>query len=133
MRVWKKFLAVAALAPVLATAGYIGYLWITYIDETVSAGTAYGFSIGASKQEALMSANNLNGHPRAVLYVSYGPRAGENFTAVPSASQIDQLQAHDRWDVLLDGSGKFFNSVRLTFRDGKLVEIHRHRKHFELP
>lgn len=133
MRLWQKTLVVAVLAPILAIAGYIGYLWATYLDETVTSGTAYGFTIGASKQETLRSASSLRSHPHAVVYVSYGPRAGDNFTIAPSPTHIEQLQGHDRWDVLLDGDGKFFNSARLTFRDGKLVEIHRHRQHFELP
>ena len=131
MRLWQKTLAIATLAPILAVAGYLAYLWATYIDETVTSGTAYGFAIGASKQESLTSANRIS--TNAVVYVSYGPRAGDHFTVTPVPSHIEQLQQHDQWDVLLDGDGKFFNSVRLTFRNGELAEIHRHRQHFELP
>ena len=31
---------------------YIGYLYATYIDDTVNTGSAYGFTIGQSKHEA---------------------------------------------------------------------------------
>ena len=133
MRLWQKTLAVAVLAPVIAVAGYIGYLWVTYLDETITSGVAYGFTVGASKQETLGSASRLRDYPHAVVYVSYGPRAGDNFTIPPSRARIEHLEVHDQWDVLLDGNGKFFNSIRLTFKDGKLAEIYRHRKHFELP
>ena len=133
MRLWQKALAIAVLVPGLAIGGYVTYLWVTYIDETVTSGTAFGFTIGATKHEALASAGALTNHPDTVVYVSYGPRAGDNFTVPPSPTHIGQLQGHDRWQVLLDGDGNFFNSTRLIFRDGKLAEIHRHRQHFELP
>lgn len=133
MRQWKIILALAVLVPILAVAGYAGYLWATYLDETVVSGTAYGFTIGASKQEALAAARRLDDHARAVVYVSYGPRAGEHFSIAPSQARIEQLQGQDQWEVLLDGTGKFFNSIRLTFREGRLIEIHRHRKHFDGP
>ncbi|MGY1522138.1 hypothetical protein ACW5DW_17120 [Luteimonas sp. A482] len=133
MRLWQKILAAAVLVPTLVIAGYIGYLWATYIDETITSGAAHGFTIGASKQDALASVSHLSSHPDAVVYVSHGPRAGDNFSIVPSPAELGRLQEHDQWVVLLDGNDKFFNSVRLTFRDGALAEIHRHRKHFELP
>lgn len=133
MRLWQKTLAVSILAPILAIAGYVFYPWNTYVDETITAGAAYGFTIGNSKQEVLASVSRLNEHPHAVVYVSYGPKAGDNFTAIPSPTRLGQLQEHDQWSVLLDGGGKFSNSIRLTFRDGQLGEIYRHRQHFELP
>ncbi len=134
MRLWQKTLTIATLVPILVVAGYVAYFCATYIDETITSGTAYEFSIGTSKQVALTSVDRLSNYPNAVVYVSYGPRAGDNFTVAPVAAHIAQLQQHDQWDVLLDGDdGKFSNSVRLTFRDGKLTEIHRHRQHFELP
>lgn len=133
MQRWRRVLALAVLAPILAFAGYAAYLWATHLDETVVSGTVYGFTIGASKQEALAAARILNDHPHAVVYISYGPRAGDHFSIAPSQVRIEQLQAHDQWDVLLDGAGKFFNSVRLTFNDGRLVEIHRYRQRFEMP
>lgn len=133
MRLWKRILIIAVLAPILAVAGYAGYLWATYLDETVVSGTAYGFTIGASMEEALGAARNLRDHPHAVVYVSHGQRAGDRSTIAPAQARIDQLQMYDQWDVLLDGADNFFNSIRLTFRDGKLVEIHRHRQYFEFP
>ncbi|MCL6711675.1 hypothetical protein M8R20_32305 [Pseudomonas sp. R2.Fl] len=128
-----KILTIAVLVPILAVAGYVGYLWATYLDETLVSGAAYGFTIGASKQEALAAARSLDDYPHAVLYISYGPRAGDHFSIAPSQARIEQLQAYDQWDVLFNGSDKFFNSVRLTFNDNRLVEIHRHRQRFEMP
>jgi len=133
MRLWKKIAASVVLAPILIVVGYIAYLWASYIDNTVASGTAYGFTIGSSKQDALASTGNLSDYPHATVYVDYGPRAGDNFTVAPLPSNLGKLQQHDRWNVLLRGNDKFFDSVRLTFRNGKLVEIYRHRQNFELP
>ncbi len=133
MRPLKKILTMALLAPILAFAGYAAYLWATYLDDTVVSGTAYGFTIGASKREVLAAARSLDDHPHAVVYASYGQRAGDHLSVALSQVRIEQLQGHDQWDILLDGPDNFFNSVGLTFSDGKLVEIHRHRQHFELP
>lgn len=133
MRLWKKTLAVAVLVPILVVSGYVIYLWATYIDEATVTGSAHGFTIGTSKREALDSVRRLGNYPHAVVYVSYGPRAGDHFTVDPASAHVEQLQEHEIWKVLLEGKGKFFNSVRLTFRDGELVEIYRHRQHFELP
>lgn len=133
MRSWHKLLVTAVALPLLAVASYVAYLAATYIDETVTSGSAYGFEIGTTKQDALSSSVRLSGYPNAVIYVSYGPRAGDNFSIAPSAAQLDELESHHEWEVLLDDDGNFFNTIRLTFGDGRLVEIHRHRKHFELP
>lgn len=72
-------------------------------------------------------------HPKAAIYVPYGSRPGDHFTLGPSDMKVSKLESHDRWDVLLDGPGKFFNSVTLTFDEERLVKIHRHRSLFELP
>ncbi len=133
MRLWQKMMAVAVLIPFLGVSGYATYLWATYIDETTVSGSAQGFTIGTSKQQVLASVRHLTSYPHAVVYVSYGHRAGDNFTVDPVSADLDLLREHDQWRVLLDGEGEFFNSVRLSFRDGELVEIHRHRQRFELP
>ena len=131
MRNWQKALLVAVAVPFLIVGTYIGYLAATYIDETVTSGSAYGFDIGASRREAVHSAAALS--PNAVIYVNHGPRAGDNFSVQPALSQLSQLEDHNQWKVLVDGDGEFFNIVRLTFREDRLVEIHRHRQYFELP
>ncbi len=133
MRLWKKILIFSILAPIFVVAGNVIYFWATYIDETATSGTAYGFAIGSSKQDALASIRRLDKHPNAVIYVTYGSRAEDFFTVSPLPAHIEQLRQYDQWDVLLDGDGKFFNLVRLTFREGGLAEVYRHRQYFELP
>lgn len=134
MKAWHKLLLTAVLAPVLVVGGYIAYLAATYIDETVVSGSADGFTVGSSKKLALEQASaHREIHPNAVIYIGFGPRAGDRFTVAPTTDAIDRLASHDQWSLQLDGPTEFFNTIRLTFHDGRLIEIHRHRKYFELP
>jgi hypothetical protein len=134
MKLWHKFLLAAVLIPALVVGGYAAYLAATYINETVVSGSGYGFSIGSSKQHVIEQASALReAHPNAVIYIDFGPRAGDRFTVAPTSDKIDRLRPHDQWSLQLDGPTEFFNTIRLTFQDGRLVEIHRHRKYFELP
>jgi hypothetical protein len=135
---WLQALLLLLLAPpialVLLIAGMFVRFKVTYLREIVTTGTAYGFDIGASKQVTLLSASLLQAkYPNAVVYVTTGPRAGDRFEAPASLESLARLSPHDRWVVLLDGSGQYWNVVRLTFEDGTLVEIYRHRQAFELP
>lgn len=113
---------------------YVGYLAITYIDDTKKEGKAYGFEIGTSKKQTFSDVRNLlDVHPRLVIYVSYGPRAGDNKTIKPLDSSYAEVKPHDNWVLLLNGKGEFFDFTRLYFEKGNLVKIHRHRQYFELP
>ena len=134
MRTWRKAILAVILTSMVAIGGYVAFLAATYVDETATSGTAYGFSIGSSKGQALAAVlRQQDKHPSVATYVKYGRRAGDNFTLSSSEMNLGTLGQHDRWDVLLDGPGEFSNSVRLTFHDDRLVEIHRHRQYFELP
>ena len=118
----------------LLVAGYIGYLTLTYIDETVVEGEAYGFKVGATKHQAFSDIKSmLNRQPKLVVYIDYGPRAGDNMTVEPVDSSFPTAAKFDSWWLLLDGKGEFFNIIRLRFNNQVLAEIHRHRQHFELP
>ena len=118
----------------LFIAGYIGYQALTYIDETVVEGEAHGFDIGEPKHQTFNDVKaRLNEHPNLVIYISYGPRAGDHMTLEPVDRSYSKASQYDSWWLLLDGEGKFFNVIRLRFDNNLLVEIHRHRQAFELP
>jgi hypothetical protein len=119
---------------VLLFAGYIAYLAATYIDESVSAGTAYGFEIGLSNKQSFQSVRKLlDKYPNLVIYYSYGNKAGDNETVHPVDNEYPKVEAQDRWTLLLDGDGKYHNVIKLSFEENKLIRIYRHRKYFELP
>ena len=115
-------------------AGYIAYLAATYIDESVTAGSAYGFEIGSSKKQSVQNVKNLlDKYPNLVIYYSYGEKAGDNETVYPIDNVYSKIEAQNHWTLLLDGEGEFFNVIKLDFNDKKLIRIYRHRKYFELP
>ena len=47
-----KRLILAGLLVAATAVAYLGYFWVTYIDETTVVGTAFGFSIGQTEAEA---------------------------------------------------------------------------------
>ena len=118
----------------LLIAGYVGYLALTYIDDTVFEGEAYGFEIGTKKLQTFSDIKPiLIEHPQLSLYISYGQRAGDNMTLDPVDNSFSEAAKYDSWWLLLDGKSEFFNIIRLRFDNERLVEIHRHRQYFELP
>jgi len=129
-----KALILIILAPFLVFAFYIGFLWATYIDQTITEGQQYGFTIGTTKYETYTNvAQLLEEHPNLVVYISYGPRAGDNITFPPTPGNYEQAQKHNNWSLLLDGDGEFFNVIKLKHENNTLQEIYRHRKYFEAP
>lgn len=126
------FCVLAAITAIIL--GYIGYYWVTYIDDTVYSGSAYGFEIGSSKKQvvrdfALVSTEYPNTH----VSVTYGERTGDSFSIPANDRVLGMLETHDHWELLLDGEWEFWNSIDLYFQDGTLIKIHRHRQYFEIP
>lgn len=125
---------VIVFAPLVAVGLYIAYLTATYIDETVTTGSEYGFTVGSSKGQTIDAVlRQRDKHPKVAIYVSFGERAGDTFTLGPAEINLGKLSPHDYWMVLLDGPDEFSDTVGLRFSDGRLTQIHRHRQYFELP
>ena len=134
MKLVLKIFAALTVIPVLLLGGLATYYWATYIDENISSGSAYGFIIGSSKEDAVMGFEKLRSeYPDMHVYVSYGERAGDNFSIPAIPVSIGNLKTHNKWDILLNGRYEFSNSTDLYFEDGNLVKIYRHRQYFELP
>lgn len=134
MRALFKAIGYAIGMIVLVTSVYIGYLWATYIDDSITSGSKYGFNIGASKLETFTGFSQLaTEHPKLQIYISYGDRAGD-FISLPAETTVfEQVSSYDNWDLQLDGQYEFHNIIRLRFESDSLYEIYRHRKYFELP
>ncbi len=129
-----KVIAAIVLLPILVIAAYVFFLWATYIDDTVTSGSKYGFTIGSSKQQMYKDLSEVkNDHKELKLYISYGPRAGDNATLPLTNDNFERALESDHWELLLDGEGEFFNVIRLKLEDKTLIQIYRHRKYFELP
>lgn len=139
--------AAAAAIVIVAIAGaYAAYLWLTYIDEITDAGNAYGLVIGETKRQTF--------EKLPVAFRRVGFEDNEVFTVVQAditlAKSLDitqgrrvmvqpnlsidgflDLSAEDRWTFYNEKNYQDF--LRLSFCDGELCRIYRHRKHFELP
>jgi hypothetical protein len=129
-----KVLATLVLIPIILIGGLVFYWWVTYLDETITVGSGYGFTIGQPKQAAAEQFDSLNNkYPDLHVYVSYGRSAGDNFSIPATPQSYNELRPHDKWDLLLQGQWKFFDSIDLYFKGDELVKIYRHRQNFELP
>ena len=120
--------------PILVISVYIFYLWATYISDVVISGEKYDFVIGQTKQQSYKNiATTIQKHPNLKIYIPYGPRVGDRMTIPYTEQNYDQAIKHNHWELLLEGDGKFFNIIRLSFESNALVQIYRHRQYFELP
>jgi len=137
-------LKVTTLLILLIVVMYPLYLWVTYIDVSYKTGSAYGLTIGDSKQKVY---NNLSipfkniTKPRDKIFIqikSTKEMAVELATDANFDVMIEPLfheagfesfKLDDNWEFYINGS--FFNVLRLKFCDEKLCEIYRHRKYFE--
>ena len=118
----------------VAIAAYIFFLWATYIDDVVTSGNKYGFTIGSSKQQTYKNIVAIKeSYPNLIIYIPYGPHAGDNMTLHPIKANFETARKHNHWELLLDGDGEFFNAIRLNHENNALTQIYRHRKYFELP
>ncbi|MGP1722230.1 hypothetical protein [Shewanella frigidimarina] len=134
MKFGLKVLAIIILIPTLFIGGLSAYWWLTYIDEDIVAGSAYGFTIGSTKEEVIVDFQSLRvKYPESHIYIRYGNRAGDNFSIPAVLKSKSQIYEYDKWNILLDGKYEFFNSIDLKFESGKLVKINKHRQNFELP
>lgn len=137
--------AAIVLASLIGLGAYGFYLWATYIDKAVDAEQAYGLSIGDTKQltfEKLPSAFSEIGDSNGIfvevraddaMAAKLGIASGRHIMVPPRLDPLgfDTLAASDQWTFYAGPSHRDF--LRLSFCDGKLCRIYRHRKYFELP
>ncbi|WP_339674173.1 hypothetical protein [Dasania marina] len=122
------------------------YLWLTYIDETTSSGSAYGLEIGSSKQDVYKSLSRILGQLKrsdesVFIEIKVTDDTARDLATNPDFNVMVEPQFHeigfstfekkDTWTFYINTS--YFNSLKLKFCNDKLCEIYRHRKYFELP
>lgn len=141
-----KTAVTAFLIPLVLLLIWVGYLWITYIDKSVTEGVAYGFEIGSTKSEIYrLLPQNLYSVARNpgmyFVYLTVTEPLASGLGALPESRLLLQTQftpygysnfeAQDVWKIYLEGS--FRDSITLLFCNDELCEIRRHRQYFELP
>lgn len=117
---------------VVGMAGYFVFLKATYIDKKVLSGEAYGFKIGDTQKETYRRTQSA--FESQTVYIlfpldknGYGPHKEFHFTE----EEYNVLREREKWEFFFDR--RFFDFLELTFENGKLTTIYRHRKNFELP
>ena len=130
----KKSFLIIALLPVVTIVGYVLFLWASTIHDSVEAGTKYGFTIGETKENAHGSLLDWRDkHPELIVftYAEVDGYAQKQF--IKLSLEFDELKNYNQWRVHLNGERLGSNSIRLTFENGSLTNIYRHRQYYELP
>lgn len=119
----------SALGAVLSLAAFIAAAFaLTYVDETIESGEAYGFAIGETKRDAF---EKILEAPFARHGVYVGPTHATLEIHGPETLAV--AARSDRWVLFLGEEPMAMDSLRLKFADERLVEIHRHKQLFEVP
>ena len=142
-----RILIIVLLIPIVVVTAYISYLWLTYIDDTVVEGSAYGFQIGDSKlatyEKAIEALYDLSstGYTAPYIDLKVSKELESSLSTRTDHTLLVQTLLHDvgyekfsnldTWEFYIDGS--YFNAIKLKFCKESLCEIYRHRKYFELP
>ena len=105
--------------------------WQLYtIHDSVYEGSAYGFSIGASKRETYSAISRTDVHS---IWLIYPERTSPGIEILKGHEiTFDKLEKVNQWELTF-GSESLLNSIRLVFQDNELVNIYRHRQAVELP
>ena len=132
MKILIRIILISVVVIIVGLIGYFVYLKATYIDDTVLAGEAYGFKIGDTQEETYFRTKNaFDSQAVFILFPldknGYGPHKELKFTD----EEFNILREREKWEFFFDDG--FFDSLKLTFKNGKLTSIHRHRQKFELP
>lgn len=128
----RRFPVVAAVVLVLVVVGFVLVTHISFIDESVTHGKGYGFTIGASKREVYSSAQELFGDEEVYIRDPWnGRQVGPLVPFEFDQSGYQKLSDRDVWEFFFEKSG--LDVIALTFDSGRLEKIHRHRQPFELP
>lgn len=129
-----KFLKTLIFVSISILALYVSFLWITYIDDTTSSGSKYGFTIGANKEEVYdQIILQQQSYPDLYFYIRSGKQAKDFIEAPVKSVPLGRIKNYTSWGLQFDGKHEYFNVLKLTFAEKRLTEIHRHRKYFELP
>ncbi len=108
---------------------YVAWLALTTKHHSVTDGSAYGFSIGDGKEETISVVKKL--------ITSHGYKkiscAGKlKWVKVKNGIPAELYDCNIIY-VAIGEEGDLQNMVRLTFSEGELSRIYRHRQYYELP
>jgi len=110
----------------------VAFLYLSYINDYVRSGSAYGFRIGASKVECY-TAVEREFRGKNVYIVNPTRKSTADFLRKIDFDRGEHVMFYslDRWDFYFDE--RLASSLELYFENDSLVEIHRKRAYFEFP
>ncbi|WP_067583415.1 hypothetical protein [Endozoicomonas ascidiicola] len=141
-----KIIGTVVFAIILLIGGWIFFQWSIYIDDTVTDGSAYGFSIGSSKETVykqapvLLSGMAISTNIFFTQIIVTDEMASD--LGAPLGSQLllqtrfhpsgfNHFKTKDVWIIFLEGG--FNNFISFKFCNETLCEIKRHKQNFDLP
>jgi len=129
----KNVLLIIGGVIVVAVCGYLLYLKAMYIDESVTSGEAYGFSIGDSKSLSYSKAKTVFADQNIFIAdpiddENIGPH--KKFAFKPE--EYNTLENRNNWKIYYSKED-YWDTLELNFNNNNLSSIYRHRQKFELP
>ncbi|UTP72338.1 hypothetical protein NLG07_10125 [Alteromonas sp. LMIT006] len=120
----------AALGTISFLIFIVVFFWLSAIHEIVEEGSAFGFSIGMSKNEVL---SNLQTSPEKSIDAINLVSADNKSSKIGNLLQNPEyFYSSDKWVVMFD-SAYFFDNVTLEFCSERLCKIFRKRQYVETP
>ena len=103
--------------------GFVSFPFLTFADDRVTEGEAYGFVIGESKDETYKRViRQIERGELVTLELGRGSSAAEHNRADPNEIHRD----YNHWQLVVDPDW-WNNVIYLSFDDTSLVEIWRFR------
>ena len=125
-------LLVAVFAVASVVASVLAVHHVTYINKTVRNGSAYGFTIGDSKDSVYKKARILYNGKKAYILHPLGPHDfGPMFRFHFTDDEYHILYPRTVWGIYFKKD--FMSSIHLTFQNDSLIEIYRQRALLEFP
>jgi len=106
---------------------FIGVSYLYAINETVTSGSAYGFSIGENKIDTYkyIVEHELG---NSYGYIQTGNTSDpSNLTSIKQSSYF-QLKQHDNWYVFIGNTTTSNNTLKIVFTNDKVTSLTRHRQ-----
>ena len=122
----------------LVPVGYWAYCRLSYIDKSVTSGSAYGFTIGQSKQETYVGLKALLGDQCFLSIKDDRLVLGKRLHAASRPIHLTDedfktFSDSDEWILFADARDSIFSTIDLVFSGGQLRSIHRHHQQCEGP
>jgi hypothetical protein len=127
-RMLNVFLMILGLI-IIIPISFAGYFYLSYKDDIVNEGLAYGFQIGSSHTEVYDAAKilkqkgkieEIHRYPENEYHKEFGDE------------DLNDAVIDNRWIMIVDPDW-WNNSIYLEFDSGKLVKIRRFRMCCEMP